>query len=166
MSRPLTAVLVVLLRLVTTGHAQSPMHLSGSVLDATGLPLAAATVTLRGAVERVAETAVDGRFDFRNLPAGEYELTIAREAFSTARRIVRLAPGETPDLTVTLTLVMLEQTVVTASKTGETDAQTHADGGDRRWRARDSDGCRIARSSTSPVARRASPSRRTPGSRN
>ena len=50
------------------GHAQGPTQLSGSVLDASGLPLVGATVTLRGAADSVTKTNIEGQFDFRAIP--------------------------------------------------------------------------------------------------
>jgi hypothetical protein len=46
--------------------------------------------------------------------------------FALVSRTVRLAESETKELSVTLFLQILEQTIVTAAKTGEQDAQDTA----------------------------------------
>ena len=101
----------------------SASRLSGSVLDATGLPLAGATVTLRGAMERVTNTDADGRFDFVNLSDGQYELAAALHGFATTTQPATVTPGQQLRVSLTLTIQILEQTVVTAAKTGEADVQ-------------------------------------------
>jgi len=106
------------------GHAQGQARLSGSVHDAGGLPLVGATVTIRGATDRVTKTDAEGEFDLQGLPEGEYELTAAFPGFAPTRRTARLASGSASIVSVTLTPLLLEGTVVTASKTGETDMQT------------------------------------------
>jgi iron complex outermembrane recepter protein len=105
-------------------RAQKPAALAGSVLDATGLPLPGAEVTLRGSREWIMETDAAGRFDVQNLPEGEYELTSTRRGFVSSHQVIRLAAGQTTTVTVMLTVLMLEQTVVTAEKAGEADVQT------------------------------------------
>ncbi len=65
-----------------------------------------------------------GEFDLQGLPEGEYELTAAFPGFAPTRRTARLASGSASIVSVTLTPLLLEGTVVTASKTGETDMQT------------------------------------------
>ncbi len=100
------------------GHAQSPATLSGSVVDATGSPIAGAIVTLRGAGEQLTPTDAEGQFVFLNLPAGEYELTVVRSGFAPARQTTRLRAGEPSRVSLTLSVPILEQTVVTADEVG------------------------------------------------
>ena len=116
-------VFLCLLWLSASAHAQSAAQLSGNVLDATGLPLAGATITLRGAADRVTQSGSEGQFEFQGLPDGEYELTAALPGFAPARRTTRLTPGESATLSLTLIVMILEHTVVTAEKAGEVDAQ-------------------------------------------
>ena len=117
------AVFLGMLWVCAAGYAQSPAYLSGSVLDSTGLPLAGATITLRGARNDATHTDSKGQFEFRSLPEGEYELTVALKGFAPARQSARLTAGGKSTIAVSLTPLILEQTVVTASKTGETDVQ-------------------------------------------
>ena len=148
---------------LSDAHAQSSAQLSGSVLDATGLPLVGATVTLRGAV---GTGHADKRRRAVRLP-GPARGRVRTERLESTGSHQSGKPssswlGQRSTMSLTLTVALLEQTVVTAAKTGETDVQDDSDRGvglDGRpsWR-----GCRITRSSTSPVARPASRSRRTP----
>jgi hypothetical protein len=55
------------------------------VRDATGGPLSKAVVELRGGqLQQTTTTENDGRFFFRNLPFGAYELTVRRDGFTPA----------------------------------------------------------------------------------
>jgi iron complex outermembrane receptor protein len=104
--------------------AQTPGQVTGSILDATGLPLAGVTISIRGTANRNAQTDADGQFDLQGVPEGDYELTAAHPGFAPAYRTFRLATGETASVSLTLSVAMLERTVVTAARTGETDVQT------------------------------------------
>ncbi len=106
------------------GYGQSSAQLAGSVHDATGLPLAGVTLTLRGPSNKLAQTDSEGQFDFQSLPEGQYELTATLPGFAPARQIARLIAPERSVISLTLTVLVLEQTVVTAARTGEADVQT------------------------------------------
>lgn len=106
------------------GYAQAPAQLSGSVLDATGSPLAGATITLRGTTDRVTQTNSEGQFDFRSLPEGQYELTAELRGFAPARQTAQLTSGGESIISLSLTVLMLEQIIVTAVKAGEADVQS------------------------------------------
>ncbi len=118
------SVLVATLSLALPVSAQPTARIIGSVEDATGAPLQAVTISLLGAEDRVTETGPDGRFHLENLPVGEYELRAAHPGFAPARRTVRLGPGDTLTVSLTLSVLLLEHAVVTAPKTGEQDVQT------------------------------------------
>ena len=107
-------------------NAQLPAQLSGSVRDATNVPLAGVTITVtgRGAAPATSQTDSKGQFTFERLTAGEYELEAALPGFARLRRSLRLSSGEKAVVSLTLLNEVLEQVVVTASKTGEADAQT------------------------------------------
>jgi iron complex outermembrane receptor protein len=104
--------------------AQPSGQLSGSVKDNTGGLLPDVTIRVQGAADRITQTGPDGFFDFQHLPEGEYELDASLPGFAPARRTLRLASGERVVLSLTLSVLVLEQTVVTAAKTGERDLQT------------------------------------------
>jgi iron complex outermembrane recepter protein len=72
---------------------------------------------------RVTRTGPEGHFEFRNLPEGNYELTAVLAGFAPARRTLRLVPGQSAALSLTLSVALQEEVVVTASKTGERDAR-------------------------------------------
>ena len=91
----------------------------GSVEDATGAPLPAVTISVQGVENRVTETGPDGRFHLENLPVGEYQLRAAHPGFAPARRTLRLGPGEKLTVTLTLSVLLQEHTVVTAARSGE-----------------------------------------------
>jgi len=105
-------------------RAQTSGQLTGQVKDATDAPLVAVAVTVRGAVTRVAQTGPDGRFAFHDLPEGQYELVAALAGFAPARRIIRVGPGLPAVVSLTLSVLLQERTVVTASRMGERDIQT------------------------------------------
>lgn len=76
---------------------QAPGAISGRVLDASGAVLHGADVTVRqnqGQVERTGATDEEGRFEFRDLPPGDYALTAVARGLSTASRRIALGDGE------------------------------------------------------------------------
>ena len=120
----LPALLYIVLHLAAPAGAQPVGRLSGSVHDQTGGPLAGATVAIRGNAAREAETDSTGGFMFPDLPPGDYVVSAARMGFEAATREVRLQPGARLTLSLTLSVAMLEQVVVTAAKTGGADIQS------------------------------------------
>jgi iron complex outermembrane receptor protein len=109
---------------VLPAAAQPSARITGSVKDASGALLPDVTVSAQGNVDRIVNTGPDGRFHFQDLPPGEYVLEAARSGFAAERRTVRLSEGESVELSLTLTVLLLEQTVVTAAKAGQQDVQT------------------------------------------
>jgi iron complex outermembrane recepter protein len=117
----------ILIGIVSIGgavDAQSSAQLTGSVRDATGLPLAGARVSLRGAGNRITQTDADGRFAFQGLPEGEYHVTATLSGFASAEQTSRLTSGQHAFVSLTLTVLILEQAVVTATKAGEANVQS------------------------------------------
>jgi iron complex outermembrane receptor protein len=101
-------------------------QISGEVNDATGLPLAGVTLRVSGAAVHVARTGPDGRFEFRNLAPGSYELTATLAEFAPETRRIDLASAERARVAITLSVHILEQTIVTAARLGSSDVQTTA----------------------------------------
>ena len=93
------------------------------VLDATGLPLVGAAVTLRGAVGKDTQTNAEGQFDFQGLAEGNYELSASVHGFAPVRQTIQLMARQRSTVSLTLAVALLKQTVVTAEKTGAVDAQ-------------------------------------------
>jgi iron complex outermembrane recepter protein len=118
------AILLTILSIPEPVRTQPLAHLTGTVKDATGAALVDVTIAVRGPASRVVLTNRDGRFDIRALPDGQYELTATFAGFAPMRRTIRLVSGERTELSLTLAVLVLEQTVVTATKTGERDVQT------------------------------------------
>jgi hypothetical protein len=92
---------------------QTAGSLQGVVVrDATGGPLSKAVVEVRGGqLQQTTTTESDGRFFFRNLPFGAYEITVRRDGFAPAEYgqkwpggpgiALQLRPGQpAPDLNV------------------------------------------------------------------
>jgi iron complex outermembrane receptor protein len=108
---------------VEAAHAQSPGRIVIAVADAAGGVLPGVTVDMRGPISRTAQTGLDGRTTFENLPSGEYELTSALSGFAPGRQSLRIVAGESSTVTVTLAVQLLEQVIVTADRTGARDLQ-------------------------------------------
>ena len=120
----LLALIVLPVWTTSAAGTTQPGHLTGTVKDALNAPLPEVKVTIRGPASQVARTDGDGRFDVPGLPEGTYELVATLSGFAPARRTVRLTPGKSTVVSLTLTVAAQEQTVVTAAKAGERDVQT------------------------------------------
>src|SRR5690349_2102027 len=79
------ALLCVCLACAPHAHAQQTLGgITGTVMDATGAVLPAATVTIVGdqtKLTRTLQTTETGRYDFVNLPIGNYTITVTRTGF-------------------------------------------------------------------------------------
>ena len=75
-STPSTVAAVLALVCVPASAAAQPTgEVSGSISDQTGAPLPGVRVTIRGAVDRAADTGAAGDFAFPDLPEGDYEIS-------------------------------------------------------------------------------------------
>jgi iron complex outermembrane receptor protein len=117
---------IVLVILSTSGaaFAQPAGTLAGSLFDQTGGALVNVTVDVRGPVVRDRQSDATGRFEFRDLLPGDYELKAALAGFESIHRAIRIESGTTISLSLTMIVASLEQTVVTAAKTGTTNVQS------------------------------------------
>jgi hypothetical protein len=108
--------------MVPLAHAQSQATtgvIEGTVVDESGAPVPAATVTLKNTAtnfERVVTTDADGRFRGLLLPLGPYRVTVAMSGFATlVREGLNLAVGQAVNLSLVLKVsTVQEQVVVTA----------------------------------------------------
>jgi vitamin B12 transporter len=96
-------------------QAQTSSTITGTLTDPSGSAVAGATVIAQ-AVDSEAkpiqtQSAQNGRFLLRLAP-GRYRVTIERESFSPAERLVSVAPGERRTLDLALELRRLASTVV------------------------------------------------------
>lgn len=103
---------------------QSPPPLTGSIKDDTGQPLSNVVVTVNGPERRSVSSDGDGYFEFGGLAPGDYELDTSLIGFAPAHRTVQIKSGDSVAIRLTLSVHLLEQTFVTASKVGESDVQT------------------------------------------
>jgi iron complex outermembrane recepter protein len=118
------APILVALLAADPANAQSSGQLTGSIKDDTAQPVAGVTITLKGPGDRVVRTNADGQFEFRGLLPGQYELETSLTGFAPAHRTIRIGGGERANISLTLSVHLLEQTIVTAAKLGASDVQT------------------------------------------
>ena len=94
--------------------AQSEAAISGTISDATGSPIAAATVKVAnletGAVRNlVADDA--GRYDAPVLPVGRYEVTSEKAGFRPTKAAITLVLGQHATVDLTLAVAEVQQTI-------------------------------------------------------
>lgn len=76
--------------------------ISGTVIDVdSGEPISQATVTLTPTAKNT-YTGLDGQFEFKELEAQQYTVTVQKTGYSSNRKTVNVIAGET----VTVSLVM------------------------------------------------------------
>ena len=119
----LIAGLLALICVPASARAQSAGQISGWVYDQTGAPLEGARLTLRGATGREGHSTSAGDFAFRDLPAGDFDVSAESTGFETTHRAVRLRAGERVIVSFTLRVALVAETIVTAAKGGGRDVQ-------------------------------------------
>src|SRR6185436_19543075 len=120
----LLTTLLAILAAAGAAFAQPAGTLAGSLFDQTGGALVNVVLDVRGPVVLERQSDAAGRFEFRDLPPGDYELMAALAGFESIHRAIRIEPGKTISLSLTMIVASLEQTVVTAAKTGTTNVQS------------------------------------------
>ncbi|MBA3496502.1 MAG: SusC/RagA family TonB-linked outer membrane protein [Gemmatimonadales bacterium] len=114
----LSAILLVGGLITTPDEALSQQGtIAGIITDeATGDPLEAARVVLTGP-NRIEATNREGRFTFRNVPAGTYQVRVLRLGYRPRSDSATVAPGETVALALGLAPapVQLDEIVTTAT---------------------------------------------------
>src|SRR6266567_4164639 len=89
--------------------------LSGRIADRDGRAVSGAAVVVVE-LHRVALTGTDGRFHFRDIPAGIYTLTVRSLGFAPLARRVTVSGSTTLDLTLERMSVWVEPVTVTATR--------------------------------------------------
>jgi TonB-linked SusC/RagA family outer membrane protein len=93
--------------------------IGGVVTDeSTGDPLEAARVILTGP-NRIETTNRDGRFLFRGVAEGNYQVRVLRLGYKPATATAAVAPGETVDLQVVMTAAPVQLDEIVSTATGE-----------------------------------------------
>jgi beta-lactamase regulating signal transducer with metallopeptidase domain len=95
-------------------RSQSTSSIAGSVFDQLGGTLPAVTVTLsdpRGGPQLTVQTDPYGRFAFRALQSGEYELRASLPGFTAFINTVTVGPGAAEERTITLPIGTLQEHV-------------------------------------------------------
>jgi len=98
-------------------HAQTDTgNLYGQVAGKQGERLPGVTITLDGAVQRMAVTDAEGEFRFLSLPPGSYQLTATLEGFSpVTHNDVRIAIGRNTTISIIMAPAVEETVTVTTS---------------------------------------------------
>ncbi len=107
--------------------AQELGSIAGKVVDARGVPVPGATVSLFAQDAEASTdtlTEFDGTFSFENLPEGLYRLVVSMEGFQkTTREKINPAAEESAGLTITITRVAAAGAGRTAPEAGARPAQ-------------------------------------------
>ncbi len=122
---------LLLLAVATTTNSQpNTGSIKGTVTDQLGGLVVAANVVAKdskGATSTV-NTDANGNYEFRSLAAGNYDLTVTAEGFSTLEhRNVPVRSAKTSTVNLELVIGSVEQTVVVDNSTISTDADRNAD---------------------------------------
>jgi TonB-linked SusC/RagA family outer membrane protein len=86
--------------------------------ESTGGPLEAARVVLSGP-NRIETTNREGRFLFRNVAPGNYQIRVLRLGYKPVTTEAAVAPGETVDLTVAMAPAPVQLDEIVTTATGE-----------------------------------------------
>ena len=104
----------------TSAQGVQTGSIRGTVVDAQGLPVGNVTVTLTSKAlqgQRTATTAADGSYTFRQLPAGDYEITFETTQFAPAKRTSEVLLGLTVEQNVTLQAAGVAEQVQVVAET-------------------------------------------------
>jgi beta-lactamase regulating signal transducer with metallopeptidase domain len=111
--------------------AQAPASLSGVLRDASGAVLPGVELTLRNIVEQTSSTAVSdgtGRFTFRTIPEGRYELTARLPGFRALSNNVILSAGDDQQISLMMQVGSLMETVAVTCAGGAASLPRSAGG--------------------------------------
>jgi iron complex outermembrane receptor protein len=120
----LFTIVVAILAASGAAFAQPAGALAGSLFDQNGGALVNVALDVRGPVVCERQSDATGRFECRELPPGDYQLKAALAGFESIHRAIRIESGKAISLSLTMIVALLEQTVVTAAKTGTSHVQS------------------------------------------
>jgi TonB-linked SusC/RagA family outer membrane protein len=86
--------------------------------ESTGTPLEGARVLLAGP-NRVEATNLEGRFTFRGVPPGNYQLRVLRLGYKPTSAQAAVAPGETVDLAIAMAAAPVQLDEIVSTATGD-----------------------------------------------
>jgi outer membrane receptor protein involved in Fe transport len=123
-SSSLTFILLVIAALLAPVQAQQTGRgtISGVVRDASGAVVSDTDVSLVNAQQAVlSQTVTDaqGRFQFAEVPAGSYAVTVSRPDFSRQREAVQVKAGGTAELNVVLQPSQISEQVTVTAEAGQ-----------------------------------------------
>ncbi|HKC13398.1 MAG TPA: carboxypeptidase-like regulatory domain-containing protein, partial [Vicinamibacteria bacterium] len=99
-------------------------NIFGTITDEQGAVLTGVTVTLSGDQgTRTSTTGSNGEFRFLNLDNGSYKLTVGLTGFAKSTRTVRVTTGENVNLSFTLKVATVEETVQVVADTPLVDVK-------------------------------------------
>ena len=121
------SLIVFLLVLPTVAQTQTAASLAGTITDPRGASIAGAQISVEqipSASEPVRTVSGgDGRFSLTLAP-GRYRVTISRDSFAQVVQEITMAPGETREWNVRMTLEPLSSKVVVTAQTLPLDAES------------------------------------------
>src|SRR6266550_588638 len=109
---------------------QSPGAIKGTVTDQLEGLVTNATVVVKDAQgkERTATTDSSGKYEFRSLPPGNYDLKVSAVGFTVREeKKVMVKPGATTTLDLQLSIEAMEQSVTVDNKGISTDSDRNGD---------------------------------------
>ena len=125
MKRAIGLALAIALVVVPSAFAQvSRANVYGKVTDESGAVLPGANITLTGdSGSQSSVSGAEGAFRFLGLSVGNYEITAALAGFTTVTRQVVLVTGQSVDLTYTLKVATVEETLLVTAETPVVDTK-------------------------------------------
>jgi hypothetical protein len=117
--RTLALTLGLALALAGMAAAQGAVgNVYGTAEDASGAVLPGVNVTLEGETgTRTTVSGADGAFRFLNVAKGDYTLTLSMTGFATVTRPVRVTVGENIDLTFSMKVSSVQETIEVMAET-------------------------------------------------
>lgn len=120
--RTLFITLTVILLLPVLAKAQ--LTISGTVSEKSGKKLSGASVRLKNKAAGIT-TDAQGRYQFNNLKAGNYTVSVSYIGYQTVEKTIILRTDELVDLTLSPSAFLADEVIVTATRATEKSATTY-----------------------------------------